>query len=197
MRLFKHLPKKTLLFTILFVISAVAHTQTYKLDNNTSFMKIEGTSSLHDWHIDVEKQAGNLVLEQSETITVKEVNLTVESESLKSGKSKMDKNTYKALKTDDYKKITFRLTKTSEIKKISDNTYELNGIGELTIVGNTKEIAMSLKIEIKDGMVLISGKNEIKMTDYGVEPPTALLGTIKTGDAITINYKSTFKKTES
>lgn len=193
MQLFKHLPKKTLLFTMLFVISAVAHTQTYKLDNSTSFMKIEGTSSLHDWHIDVENQAGNLNLEQSETITVKELNITVESESLKSGKSKMDKNTYKALETDDYKKITFKLTKTSEIKKISDNTYELNGIGELTIVGNTKEIPMSLKLEIKDSMVLISGKNEIKMTDFGVEPPTALLGTIKTGDAITISYKSTFK----
>lgn len=193
MQLFKHLPKKTLLFTMLFVISAVAHTQTYKLDNSTSFMKIEGTSSLHDWHIDVENQAGNLNLEQSETITVKELNITVESESLKSGKSKMDKNTYKALETDDYKKITFKLTKTSEIKKISDNTYELNGIGELTIVGNTKEIPMSLKLEMKDSMVLISGKNEIKMTDFGVEPPTALLGTIKTGDAITISYKSTFK----
>lgn len=193
MQLFKHLPKKTLLFTMLFVISAVAHTQTYKLDNSTSFMKIEGTSSLHDWHIDVENQAGNLNLEQSETITVKELNITVESESLKSGKSKMDKNTYKALETDDYKKITFKLTKTSEIKKISDNTYQLNGIGELTIVGNTKEIPMSLKLEMKDSMVLISGKNEIKMTDFGVEPPTALLGTIKTGDAITISYKSTFK----
>lgn len=193
MQLFKRLPKKSLLCTIVFVISAVVYSQDYKLDNTTSFMKIEGTSSLHDWHIDVEKQAGSLVLEQSETINVKAISLTVESESLKSGKSRMDKNTYKALETDDYKKITFKLIKTTDIKKLSDGIYELNGIGELTIVGNTKEIAMSLKLEIKDGMVLISGKNEIKMTDFGVEPPTALLGTIKTGDAITISYKSTFK----
>ncbi|GAB4163266.1 MAG: hypothetical protein Tsb0033_23390 [Winogradskyella sp.] len=193
MQLFNHLPKKSLLCTIAFVISAVVYSQDYKLDNNTSFMKIEGTSSLHDWHIDVEKQTGNLVLEQSETISVKEINLTVESESLKSGKSRMDKNTYKALETDDYKKITFKLIKTSEIKKLSDNTYELIGTGELTIVGNTKEVTMSLKLELKDGKVLLSGKNEIKMTDFGVEPPTALLGTIKTGDAITISYKSTFK----
>jgi polyisoprenoid-binding protein YceI len=156
-------------------------------------MKIEGTSSLHDWHINVEKQAGNIVLEQSETVSVKGLNLTVESESLKSGKSRMDKNTYKALETDDYKKITFKLKKTTEIKSLGDNTYEVKGIGQLTIVGNTKDITMTLKIEIKDDMVLLSGKNEIKMTDFGVEPPTALLGTIKTGDAITITYKTTFK----
>ncbi|MHA7843708.1 MAG: YceI family protein [Winogradskyella sp.] len=193
MQLFKHLPKKSLLYTILFVISAVAYSQDYKLDNDTSFMKIEGTSSLHDWHINVEKQAGNIVLEQSETVSVKGLNLTVESESLKSGKSRMDKNTYKALETDDYKKITFKLKKTTEIKSLGDNTYEVKGIGQLTIVGNTKDITMTLKIEIKDDMVLLSGKNEIKMTDFGVEPPTALLGTIKTGDAITITYKTTFK----
>lgn len=193
MQLLKHLPKKTLLYTIVFVISAVAYSQDYKLDNDTSFMKIEGTSSLHDWHINVEKQTGTIVLEQSETISVKGLNLTVESESLKSGKSRMDKNTYKALETDDYKKITFKLKKTTEIKSLGDNIYEVKGIGQLTIVGNTKDITMTLKIEIKDDMVLLSGKNEIKMTDFGVEPPTALLGTIKTGDAITITYKTTFK----
>lgn len=193
MQLLKHLPKKTLLYTIVFVISAVAYSQDYKLDNDTSFMKIEGTSSLHDWHINVEKQTGTIVLEQSETISVKGLSLTVESESLKSGKSRMDKNTYKALETDDYKKITFKLKKTTEIKSLGDNIYEVKGIGQLTIVGNTKDITMTLKIEIKDDMVLLSGKNEIKMTDFGVEPPTALLGTIKTGDAITITYKTTFK----
>lgn len=193
MQLFKHLPKKSLLYTIVFVISAVAYSQDYKLDNDTSFMKIEGTSSLHDWHINVEKQTGNIVLEQSETVSLKGLNLTVESESLKSGKSRMDKNTYKALETDDYNKITFKLKKTTEIKSLGDNTYEVKGIGQLTIVGNTKDITMTLKIEIKDDMVLLSGKNEIKMTDFGVEPPTALLGTIKTGDAITITYKTTFK----
>lgn len=193
MQLFKHLPKKSLLYTIVFVISAVAYSQDFKLDNDTSFMKIEGTSSLHDWHINVEKQVGNIVLEQSETVSVKGLNLTVESESLKSGKSRMDKNTYKALETDDYKKITFKLKKTTEIKSLGDDTYEVKGIGQLTIIGNTKDITMTLKIEIKDDMVLLSGKNEIKMTDFGIEPPTALLGTIKTGDAITITYKTTFK----
>ncbi|APY09258.1 hypothetical protein BWZ20_13520 [Winogradskyella sp. J14-2] len=194
MQLLKHFPKKSLLYTMVFVISAVTYSQDYKLDNDTSFMKIEGTSSLHDWHINVEKQAGNIVLHQSETISVKALNLTVESESLKSGKSRMDKNTYKALETDDYKNITFKLKKATEIKSLGDYTYEVKGKGQLTIVGNTKDITMTLKIEIKDDMVLLSGKNEIKMTDFGIEPPTALLGTIKTGDAITITYEATFKR---
>ena len=34
----------------------------------------------------------------------------------------------------------------------------------------------------------IVGEKSIKMTSYGVEPPTALLGTIKTGDDLTIKF---------
>ena len=34
----------------------------------------------------------------------------------------------------------------------------------------------------------------MKMTDYGIEPPKALLGTIKTGDDIKIIFKTVFQK---
>jgi len=156
-------------------------------------MKIEGTSSLHDWHINVEEQSGDLSLEQAEDFMINYLKLTVMSESLKSGKSRMDKNTYKALNSDDYNKITFKYLKTSEVKKLSENIYEVNGLGELTISGTTREVLMSLKIELKDNMVILTGKNDLKMTDFGIEPPRALLGTIKTGDEITISYKSIFK----
>ena len=33
------------------------------------------------------------------------------------------------------------------------------------------------------------------MTDYGVDPPTAMFGMLKTGDAITINFETTFSIT--
>jgi hypothetical protein len=32
------------------------------------------------------------------------------------------------------------------------------------------------------------------MTDYGVDPPTAVFGTIKTGDAIDINFNLNYTK---
>ena len=193
MNLFNPFLKKSLLIAVAFIFSTITYSQNYKLDNNTSFMKIEGTSSLHDWHINVEEQSGDLSLEQAEDFMINYLKLTVMSESLKSGKSRMDKNTYKALNSDDYNKITFKYLKTSEVKKLSENIYEVNGLGELTISGTTREVLMSLKIELKDNMVILTGKNDLKMTDFGIEPPRALLGTIKTGDEITISYKSIFK----
>ena len=36
------------------------------------------------------------------------------------------------------------------------------------------------------------GAQQVKMTDYGVDPPTALFGVLKTGDAITISFNTTF-----
>ena len=34
----------------------------------------------------------------------------------------------------------------------------------------------------------LKGSEEILLTDYGIDPPTALLGLIRTGDRITIEF---------
>jgi hypothetical protein len=35
-------------------------------------------------------------------------------------------------------------------------------------------------------------EQHVKMTDYDIIPPSALFGLLKTGDVITINFKTTF-----
>jgi hypothetical protein len=44
-----------------------------------------------------------------------------------------------------------------------------------------------------DKSFTVTGVKKMKMTDYNVKPPTALLGTIKTGNDITISYNLKFK----
>jgi hypothetical protein len=45
------------------------------------------------------------------------------------------------------------------------------------------------------GQLAFEGSQTIKMTDYGITPPTALFGTLKTGDEITITFKTNFTST--
>ena len=40
--------------------------------------------------------------------------------------------------------------------------------------------------------LLIEGAQLLKMTDYGVEPPKAILGTLEAGNDITIGFKFLF-----
>jgi hypothetical protein len=44
------------------------------------------------------------------------------------------------------------------------------------------------------GVVNVKGIVPLKMTDFGVDPPTAMLGALKTGDDIKINYDFQFVK---
>lgn len=178
---------------VLIFVSALSNSQVYKLDNQTSFLKVEGTSSLHDWHVDAEEQSGSIEFSDLNNGQLKSIKFSVVSESLKSGKSSMDKNTYKALKTDKYKTIDFNFLNSTDVTKKGEGQFQVKGNGKLTVSGVSKEIPMSFDITLKNGAVLISGQNTILMTDYGIEPPKALLGTIKTGDKLTITYKSVFK----
>ncbi|MNL78729.1 hypothetical protein D3C87_2051920 [compost metagenome] len=52
---------------------------------------------------------------------------------------------------------------------------------------------MKVSAEANGTGVLIKGKKEIKMSDYGVKPPTILLEFLKTGDDIIIEFELNYK----
>jgi len=47
---------------------------------------------------------------------------------------------------------------------------------------------------LDDSTFQVKGTFSLKMTEFGIDPPTAMLGTLKTGDKITLDYTMTFKK---
>jgi len=168
--------------------------QTYQLNNDVSTLKVEGTSNLHDWQIVAEKQQGKLIAEivDGKVTKIQQLDFTVTAESLKSGKSAMDKNTYKALNTGKHKQITFKLAKVNSIECTNPNSCKVSVTGNLTIAGVTKPIDMAFDMKIYGTKLLLVGSKTLKMTDFGVDPPKAMFGTITTGDAIDIKFESSF-----
>jgi polyisoprenoid-binding protein YceI len=120
---------------------------------------------------------------------------TLAAESLKSEHKAMDKNTYKALKTDVNPNISFILT-SAKITPLSGNNYEVKCMGKLTIAGTTNntEITGTGNYNPADKSFTVKGSKKMKMTDYKIKPPTAVFGTIKTGDDIAISYTIKFIK---
>lgn len=169
--------------------------QTYHLDNASSSLKIDGTSNLHDWKIVAENQKGELLadFEDGKLTKIKQLEFIVIAESLKSGKSAMDKNTYKALNTKKHEQIVFILNKVNSIN-CTANSCKVSATGNLTISGTTKPINITFDMEIGESKISLTGTKNIKMTDFGVDPPKALFGTITTGDAIDVIFQSSFKK---
>ncbi|MCB0516782.1 MAG: YceI family protein [Chitinophagales bacterium] len=177
---------KLMALVLALMLGMNANAQQYLLAGSSK-MEIKGTSSLHDWESAVEGMEGLISMDGS---NIKKLVLTIDVMSIKSGISSiMDKNTYRALKYNDgYHEITF----VSE--DISMNGTEFTAKGNLSIAGTKKYTTVEGECTVlSDGGLNCKGEKKLKMTDYGVEPPTALMGTITTGDEVRISFDATFK----
>ncbi len=103
--------------------------------------------------------------------------------SLKSGDEGLDKNMYKALKTQANADITFRV-----------NTLEpgaagaLKAAGTLKIAGVEKPVTLNVTTERQGAALVVKGSLPILMTDYGITPPKAMLGMLKTDPKIVVSF---------
>jgi polyisoprenoid-binding protein YceI len=172
----------------------ISHSQDYKLNNLKSTLSVFGTSSLHDWEEKATNLKGSMTLPISENLQIQKLFIEVLAESLKSGKNAMDKNTYKALKTDEFKTITFQLTEIQNISMVQDKVFSVKVLGDLTIAGVTKRVPVNFKLHFIDDSIVLIGEKDIEMTDYNIEPPKALFGTITTGNKITIKFNTVMVK---
>ncbi len=181
---------------LLVFITQLSSAQTYKVSDAASNLVVEGTSNIHDWEVTAKDFSGTLKAEFTDNrlVEIESLDFEVIAESLKSGKSAMDKNTYKALVTDKYPKITYTLQKVNAIENMADNTYKIKTSGYLTITGTKKPVDLTFNATVNDYSISLAGNKTIKMSDYKIDPPTALFGTITTGDELQIKFKTVFNK---
>lgn len=173
--------KYALILLSIFTFTIAVQGQDYVTKQAESSMKVSGTSTLHDWDIIVESFAGKAKMNGEK---MEQASFTADVKSLKSGTSSMDDNTYKALKEKDYPKITFTST------GISGTDAKMTIKGNLTIAGATRPVALSTILEKwAEKSITVKGSYTFKMSEFGIDPPRAMLGTIRTGDEITITFK--------
>jgi polyisoprenoid-binding protein YceI len=169
---------------ILLLIPLLVDAQEYKVSNDSK-VTIEGTSTMHDWESNVEQVSGKgtFTIDAAEVKAIKNLNVNFVVESIESGKSKMDDLTYEALKSEQHPTITFNLT---EITGIGGNT--INAKGQLSIAGKTNTVPVKGTAKVNGNTITINGEYPLNMTDYDIDPPTAMLGAIKVGETVTIKY---------
>lgn len=169
------------------VFSANAQ-KNYVLNGRQNF-SVLGTSTLHDWEMKSNMGTGtaNLLITDSKLTEINTIAVNLLSESIKSGKSTMDKIAYETLKTKKFKTIKYVL---KNAEKVNETTWNL--VGTYTIAGISKELTTIVKTSINNGIVSLQGTNKITFEEFGMTPPTALFGTIKTGKDLVLQFNINF-----
>ena len=85
------------------------------------------------------------------------------------------------------------LVKIKEIKNNGNGKFSIKSLGDLTITGVKKQISLDFTIDVTSGKISLKGEKKIKMTDFNIDPPKALFGTITTGDDLTIQFSTIFR----
>lgn len=186
----KTIIKKTRLLA--FLVMVLFHTnvwaqQNYKVTGTPS-ITIAGTSTMHDWTMTSKQATSQAQFEIDANGQLTKVNalvVTIPAESLKSGKGAMDKNAYNALKTDKNKDIRFQFT------SATITGANIVAQGTLTIAGSSKPTELTVTGKPAANGIRFEGSKKIKMTEYNVEPPSFMFGSVKTGDEITITFDIT------
>ncbi len=174
------------------------HAQTtHQLAPELTEFSISGTSTLHDWTmtLDQGKSSGDasFTLDGSKLTAVDGLSIRVESEGLKSGKAQMDQNAYQALRTGEHPHILFEMGAVEKMEEKA-GTYHITARGKLTVAGAAREIDLTATCMVDGAQITCSGSQPIKMSDFSMEPPTAMFGTIKTGDDLSIGYRAVFSR---
>jgi polyisoprenoid-binding protein YceI len=83
----------------------------------------------------------------------------------------------------EFPEIVFRLT------RIEGSGGALKAFGALKIAGVEKDIAFDLKTAATAATLTVSGQVPLLMTDYGITPPKAMLGMLKTNPKVQIKIE--------
>ena len=160
-------------------------------------MVIKGTSNLHDWESTAKevRANGSATVATGVLKSIQSLQVEIPVKMIKSAKgSIMDNKTYDALKANSNPNIVYKLEKVTSLNKKGD-AYDINTSGYLSIAGATNKIDLYVSGKVGgDGSLTFSGSKKLKMTDYKIKPPTALLGTMTTGDEIEIVFQVSLKQ---
>jgi len=177
----------------------------YEAQPGAGKVRIDGTSTLHDWTVESHAVGGFMELDPKfdadlKTLTTPpKVEVTIPVRQLKNleGKKSMDNVMYEHMNLKEYPAIKYRLL---ELTPKAGAASQFDAKGELTVAGAAITNVMAITLErVEKAKIKVTGITSVKMTDFGIKPPApSILGLkpIKTGDEVTLTIDWTVAQPE-
>ena len=152
---------------------------------------VDGTSNKSDWSVAAGEVSGFVQLQlKADQLEVSAGSFTVSAAKLASEQGViMDRLMHGALKSDEHPDIVYQLGRATATPA-AGGTYALATEGRVTIAGVTREIAQTVSAErLPDGTLRFKGSQPVLMSEHGMKPPTAMFGTLRTGNRVVVHFE--------
>lgn len=183
------------LFAFAVVFAAVASTPV-SFTAKSHDIKISGTSNLHDWTANVPRltTTAEMVVNGDRLESISRMVIEVDATAITGSEGNiMTKKIAETLKSDKNPRIVFRMTRVDEISQTGSD-FTVRAAGTLAMGGTTRPLDLVVRGKVlPNGEVQFTGVKDMKMTTWQLEPPRAMLGALKTGDDVKVNFSVTLK----
>ena len=152
--------------------------------SNASKVWFDGTSNVRSFScaarkLDVDINSDD---DASPAKIVKAASLSIAVDQIDCKNGKMNEHMREALKAEKNPKILWKLS-----------SYRVEGTnvimaGTLTIAGKENPIELRGTGGLNNGTITLKGTKVLKMTEFGVKPPSLMFGTMKVADPVTVSF---------
>ena len=156
---------------------------------------VAGGSTVRDFRCAAKTVDANLTAPSEETATlelarlISGADIAINVDQLDCGNGTMNEHMRKALNSKQHTRIAFKLS-SYDVSKEGAITVK----GMLTMNGQEKAIELTGTVSEEAGIVRTTATRQINMTEWGVKPPSLMLGTMKVKPVVTIGYDIAVKR---
>ncbi len=190
----KNIPKLAAIFflTVGLGFTAAQASETLVLQQGSS-LSLHGDSSLHPFVSTTTQIRASAVVDPANKVlpngALKHLEIVVPVKTIKSHEGGLDKNMYKALKADVFPDITFSLSKYEmRPSTVSSGAFHVRAEGQLRITDHEKPVILESEATLDGSSLHVTGEYALLMSEYGIKPPTMMMGAIKVRDPIVVRY---------
>jgi hypothetical protein len=112
--------------------------------------------------------------------------VAIPAATLTSPREGLDKNMHKALKVAEHSDITFRLSRLES----GGSPDAVRAVGVVAVAGVEREVVLNLQVQRHASTLTVRGEVALLMTDFGITPPKAMLGMLKTDPKVTVTFET-------
>lgn len=185
---------KTLLALIMLVLTTQTVQAQYveaRVERGSAIM-IDGTSSVNSFTCTADDVDGRATLRGAASPAREaDVVVVVPVRDFDCGKKRMNSDMHSALKADRFPAIIFELDQASveEGGRQGQSLHELDVQGRISLAGAERTISLPVRGRLMgDGTFRVTGEVQLQMTDFGISPPTALLGLVQAHNDILVRF---------